>query len=72
MLIGKKVFRTIWALFIRVKFLAVVPQIENNLGLNPQNGLGINPQNGLGINPQNGLGINPDVNLAGIPVPPYF
>ena len=43
--------------------LAVVPQSENNLG--------INPQNGLGINPQNGLGINPHVNLAVIPVPPY-
>ena len=41
--------------------LAVVPQIENNLG--------INPQNVLGINPQTGLGINPHVNLAVIPVP---
>ena len=41
--------------------LAVVPQSENNLG--------INPQNGLGINPQTGLGINPHVNLAVIPVP---
>ena len=41
--------------------LAVVPQSENNLG--------INPQNGLGINPQTGLGINPHVNLAVILVP---
>ena len=41
--------------------LAVVPQSENNLG--------INPQNGLGINPQSGLGINPHVNLTVIPVP---
>ena len=32
-------------------FFAVVPQIENNLGLNPQNGLGITPQNSLGIDP---------------------
>ena len=44
--------------------LAVVPQSENNLG--------INPQNGLGINPQTGLGINPHVNLAVIPVPRFI
>ena len=43
--------------------MAVVPQSENNLG--------INPQNGLGINPQSGLGINPHVNLAVIPVPHF-
>ena len=42
----------IWALFlIVILFLAVVPQSENNLGINPQNGFGINPQTGLGINP---------------------
>ena len=42
-------------------YLAVVPQSENNFG--------INPQNGLGINPQTGLGVNPLVNLAVTPVP---
>ena len=62
MLIGKKGRKIIWALFLKSDFiLAVVPQSENYLG--------INPQNGLGINPQTGLGINPHVNLAVIPVP---
>ena len=65
MLIGKKGVKIIWGFVPQSDFiLAVVPQSENNLG--------INPQNGLGINPQTGLGINPHANLAVIPVPRAF
>ena len=80
MLIGKKGAKIILGFVPQSDFiLAVVPQSENNLGINPQNGLGINPQTGLGINPQTGLGINPQtglginthVNLAVIPVPRF-